>query len=475
MERACPRCSTIAQPHDTFCATCGATLPGDNGAAQETVKPASQARAGSAGGDKRTRRGRWYKRKLLLIPLLAFILIGALIGGAIFYVYEQFDTINSLSTPAPAISGDQLGSDEDKVVDTGPAQEAVRQAQQEDEAPTSSGTEEPTSRLPESKPMVSSSNGKAFMSFTLQETSTAVPESPGEAVPTVGPGTPIPETIQLPPSDTGDTINVLLMGVDARSGEAIDVEVRTDTIVVLNLDPDSGSCRILAIPRDSRVDLPGYGPSKINHALAIGGVPYQMLVVENLLGIELDHYGLVDFTGVQKLVDSLGGITVDNESAFTHEGHEFPEGEIRLNGEEALAYVRFRGDEEGDFGRQERQQLVVRAMLAEGADLNVTTAIPRLLESVEDHVRTDASPTRLVDLGREYHSTCTAETLVAKRVLGEVATAEDAVLKEPLSFVLLEEEEIADKVDWLLTGAETAPATPEASPAATQEDSGDGQ
>ncbi|MEJ7902212.1 MAG: LCP family protein, partial [Thermomicrobiales bacterium] len=223
---------------------------------------------------------------------------------------------------------------------------------------------------------------------------------------------------------------------------------------------------MLAIPRDSRVDLPGYGASKVNHALAIGGVPYQMLVVQNLLGIPFDHYGLIDFAGVQDLVDALGGITVLNERAFSYEGHAFAEGELRLDGEETLAYVRFRGDEEGDFGRQERQQLVVRAMLTAGADLDVVTAIPRLLDAVEDHIRTDAGPTTLVDLGREFHSTCTAETLDAKRINGEVVTLHDVLLNEPLSFVVLAEAEVAAKIDWLLTGEEPPTATPAATPEA---------
>jgi LCP family protein required for cell wall assembly len=247
--------------------------------------------------------------------------------------------------------------------------------------------------------------------------------------------------------------------------------VRPDTLVVLNLDPQTGSCRMLAIPRDSRVDLPGYGASKVNHALAVGGVPYQMLVTQNLLGIPFDHYGLVDFAGVEDLVEALGGITVVNERAFSYGGHTFSKGELRLSGEETLAYVRFRGDEEGDFGRQERQQLVVRSMLTAGADLDVVTAIPQLLNAVEDHIRTDADPTTLIDFGRDFHSSCTAETLDAKRISGEVRTLHDVLLDEPLSFVVLAEAEVAAKVNWLLTGEEphTPPpnATPDATPAAT--------
>ena len=409
------------------------------------------------------RRRPWYRRKLVLVPLTMLVLMTIAVGMAIVYIYDRFETINSLSTPPPVITGDQLGGDQDIVIDTGPAQEAVRQAQEQGQT-APSATEHQSSFSG-----AYARSGGVMLAFQSQSESGAAPATPA-ASPTAS--TPVadaatPTSIQLPPSDTGSTINVMLMGVDARPGEAIDIGVRTDTLVVLNLDPETGSCRLLAIPRDSYVELPGYGNSKVNHALAIGGVPYQMLVAENLLGIPLDHYGLIDFSGVEDLVNALGGITVLNDGAFTFGGHDFPVGEVELNGEEALAYVRFRGDAEGDFGRQERQQLVVRGLLAAGADLDVVTAIPELFDAVEDHVRTDASLTRLVDLGRDFHSTCTAQSLDAKRINGEVATLHDVLLNQPLSFVVLDELEVEQKVNWLLTGEEPPTATPIASPEAT--------
>ena len=96
-----------------------------------------------------------------------------------------------------------------------------------------------------------------------------------------------------------DTVTLfLLMGVDARPGEAIDIGVRPDSLSVAAYDSATNSCRLLSIQRDSRVELPGYGMSKINHALAVGGIPYEKLVVEQFLGIPIDHYALIDFTGV---------------------------------------------------------------------------------------------------------------------------------------------------------------------------------
>jgi anionic cell wall polymer biosynthesis LytR-Cps2A-Psr (LCP) family protein len=95
-------------------------------------------------------------------------------------------------------------------------------------------------------------------------------------------------------------MTILLMGVDSRDGEAIDIGVRPDSLAVLHIDPENGSCRMLAVPRDSRAELPGYGYSKINHALAVAGIPYEMLVIEEYLGVELNHYALIDFAGLGK-------------------------------------------------------------------------------------------------------------------------------------------------------------------------------
>ncbi len=258
---------------------------------------------------------------------------------------------------------------------------------------------------------------------------------------------------------------MLLMGVDARPGQAIDGDVRPDSLAVLHVDGDTGVCRILSVPRDTRTELPGYGLTKINHALALGGVPYETLVVEQLLGIEIDHFALVDFGGIEGLVDAVGGVTVSNTTAFEASGFTFPEGEIELDGERALAYTRFRYDEEGDFGRQERQQQVIRALLAETSGLDVATSAPKFLNAVEGHFKTDLSVREMMSMGTTYRDDCTADTLETSKIEGEIATFPDPLLKMDLSYVVLDEREIAAKVEWLLgeDGANAA-STPVATP-----------
>ena len=90
-------------------------------------------------------------------------------------------------------------------------------------------------------------------------------------------------------------------------GEAIDGQVRPDSLMVVHLNPTSSACRVLSIPRDTRTELPGYGLTKINHALALGGIDYEVQVVSDLIDLPIDHYVLIDFTGFEDLVDASAG------------------------------------------------------------------------------------------------------------------------------------------------------------------------
>jgi LCP family protein required for cell wall assembly len=405
-----------------------------------------------------------YRRKRVIVPLVTLIALVMLASAGAWYVNGQFAALKQLSTPPPAVSGERLGGDQSLVIDTGPAQEALLNAEA---ARAASKTEADDAEAGMPTQRVSGSAQDEDVEWNLSEEPTSQVlvtagtsglASGGGAIPSsgafmvAGGSAPASAPPTLHEPIARDSYAVLAMGVDARPGEPIDIEVRPDSLAVVYLDGSDGSCRMLSIPRDTRVELPGYGQSKINHALAVGGVPYEALVVENLLGIELPHYGLIDFGGIEGLVDGVGGITVENDAAFSTDGHAFPQGTLELDGEEALAYSRFRDDERGDFGRQERQQQVVRALLSKGADLDAVTAIPQLLSTVEGHVRTDLGPNAMVDIAQAFRSTCTAETLETNRIEGTVAWAYDDLMGQELSFVLVDEAEVRAKVQWLIGG-----------------------
>jgi LCP family protein required for cell wall assembly len=248
-------------------------------------------------------------------------------------------------------------------------------------------------------------------------------------------------------------MTILLMGVDAREGEAIDIGVRPDALAVLRLDPESGSCRMLNIPRDSRVNLPGYGLTKINHALSVGGISYQELVVSEFLGIQIDQYALIDWGGTKALVDAVGGVTITVTEPFEQNGVVFEVGEREVDGIEALAYASYRGGPDGDFGRIRRQQQLVRAILAKGPALDPVTLVRQLLPQLKDHVRTDLSPVDLLALGSRFIDTCTDETLVTMNLEGGVATYDDPLYGVPLSYVVIPDDEVRRKVGELLAPA----------------------
>jgi LCP family protein required for cell wall assembly len=174
---------------------------------------------------------------------------------------------------------------------------------------------------------------------------------------------------------TGSTI--LVLGSDARTGESIDESQsgpsRADSIMLVHAS--LGSVRKLSIPRDIEVEIPGHGTNKINAAYALGGPALTIETVESFLGngLEISHLVEVDFEDFPELIDSLGGITVNNPSRICSppfdnfwRGITFKKGELELNGRRALGYARVRKNPcspaEDDRDRAARQQEVLRAI-----------------------------------------------------------------------------------------------------------------
>jgi LCP family protein required for cell wall assembly len=249
-------------------------------------------------------------------------------------------------------------------------------------------------------------------------------------------------------------MTVLLMGVDARPGAPIDVGVKSDVLIVLRLDPSAGTCRALSIPRDTRVELPGYGLSKINHALLVGGIPYQLMVVEGLLGIQLDHYALVDFAAFSEIVETFGGVSVEvPETLPDAEGAVlFEAGPQRMDGGQALAYVRYRHEPDGDIGRIGRQWAVLRALGEAASGRDLVRDVGTLLPAVEDHVRTDLTPEEMTALAQVLGGRCTAETVEPAVLAGTRVRLMDPILQQSVYYNLVEQAYVHEQVAALLDG-----------------------
>ncbi|WP_332695102.1 LCP family protein [Halalkalibacter lacteus] len=187
-----------------------------------------------------------------------------------------------------------------------------------------------------------------------------------------------------------EPLSFLITGVDARGNN---LSGRTDTIIVMTVNPEDQSIKMLSLPRDTRTEIVGRGTQdKINHAHAFGGMDMTIDTVEQFLDIPIDHYVSINMEGFKGLVDAMGGVTVVNDFAFTQSGHSFAEGELFLNGDEALAYARMRKkDPRGDFGRNDRQRQIIDAVIQEGAQLSSVTRVGDILGAVGQSVRTDLS------------------------------------------------------------------------------------
>ncbi|OLS41110.1 LCP family protein [Bacillus sp. MRMR6] len=198
-----------------------------------------------------------------------------------------------------------------------------------------------------------------------------------------------------------DPFSVLLLGTDS-TGE----KGRTDTIIVLTVNPNTDSVHMLSIPRDTRTEIMGLGyEDKINHAHAFGGVEMAMDTVENFLDIPIDYYMKINMEGFKDIVDAVGGVTVTNTLDFSVGNTHFPVGEITLNGEDALAYSRMRKeDPNGDFGRNTRQRQIIQAVIKEGASLSSITNFSDIFQALGTNIKTNLTFDEMVSIQKHYKS-----------------------------------------------------------------------
>lgn len=226
-----------------------------------------------------------------------------------------------------------------------------------------------------------------------------------------------PEESLRPTENTTGAMNILLLGSDSRdtqaSTELDGTGSRTDTIILAHIPADRSGVQLMSIMRDSWVEIPGYGYNKINAAMAYGGVPLVIQTVEGLIEQRIDHVMMVDFEGFKDITDALGGVTVNNPQEFTSgapTNEHFPQGQITLSGDRALAFVRERyAFQDGDYHRVENQQLFLKAVADKMLSRNVLTnpiTLNSLLDSVVPYVARDSELTvnTMVDLGTSMSS-----------------------------------------------------------------------
>ncbi|MBS4197514.1 LCP family glycopolymer transferase [Lederbergia citri] len=197
-----------------------------------------------------------------------------------------------------------------------------------------------------------------------------------------------------------DPFSVLILGIDADEGE----KGRSDSMILITVNPEKMSMDMLSIPRDTRVEIVGKGiDDKINHAYAFGDVEMSMNTVEKFLDIPVDYYMKMDMTGFKDIVDAIGGVDVNNDYEFSVGKNHFPVGQISMNGEEALDFVRMRKqDPRGDFGRQMRQRLVIQGALNKAANLSTLWKYTDILDALSKNVETNISFDEMKEMQKNY-------------------------------------------------------------------------
>ena len=262
----------------------------------------------------------------------------------------------------------------------------------------------------------------------IQQASTSVVAKPTNPI-------DIPEELQK------DRINVLLLGSDARGDEA----GRTDSMMLISADTKRKHVSIISIPRDTRVNLPGIGLTKITHANAVGeasggvhaGTLASVQAASNLLGVTINSYAKINFEGFQKIIDAIGGIDVILPIAVndTERDIHLAAGNQHLTGDLALRYARVRYSlSDGDTGRQRNQSYLLSVMGNKILSLENVPKLPKLINIVHtDLMDTDLSDAQILALATEFKG-IPKDNIKYFQLPGKPLTAHDPLVGTDLSY-----------------------------------------
>ena len=231
-----------------------------------------------------------------------------------------------------------------------------------------------------------------------------------------------------------DPISILLLGVD--TGDLGRTERgRSDTIMVVTVNPNTKKSTIMSIPRDTYTEIVGYGISdKLNHAYAFGGNSMAINSVQNLLDIPIDYYVTVNMAGIQEIVNAVGGVDVVSPLTFTQDGYTFYQDEVNhLDGNAALAFARMRyEDPDGDTGRQARQRIIIEGVVNKVTSASTLLNYQSILGSLSNNVQTNFQMKDYLALqGNDYLAA--ARNITSEQMGGSGGMGDDGIYYNWLS------------------------------------------
>ncbi|MBP2649645.1 MAG: lytR 1 [Firmicutes bacterium] len=247
-------------------------------------------------------------------------------------------------------------------------------------------------------------------------------------------------------------INILFLGVDDGDVENVGAPKRSDTMIVVSINPKEGTINLLAIPRDTKVNIPGHkGYDKITHAYAYGGPEMSVRTVHEFLGIPINYYAVMDWQGFINVIDVLGGLDLyvehdmNYDDPYANLSIHLTKGFQHLDGQKAGDYVRFRHDELGDIGRVERQQRFLKTMRNQMFSFGTILKLPALTTSLRQYVSTDMPALTMLKLANTLVGMKEADSVHTETLPGNFATIDG------LSYWVPNTEQIPNVVDKMLS------------------------
>lgn len=250
-----------------------------------------------------------------------------------------------------------------------------------------------------------------------------------------------------------DKENILLIGVDSRGEE----QSRSDTMILLSWDQKTNDIRMVSFMRDIYADIPAYKSYKLNTAYYLGGVSLLQETLGNMFDVKINHYAIIDFKNFEKLVDVAAPngveVTVPHDMS-KNIGVSLKKGTQRLNGKELLGFARFRHDNEGDFGRVDRQQQALEALKTEVLSASNVSHYPKLIGALQGYVQTDL--TRSQQMGLVFNAVKGGDVSIEKLTIPAKNTYQYASYPGVGSVLQIDEEKNRQIVTDFLEGKDTA-------------------
>ena len=217
--------------------------------------------------------------------------------------------------------------------------------------------------------------------------------------------------------------NVLVLGSDERP-ESEEEGSRTDTIMLVRVDPETGDIRLLSVPRDLLVEVAPGEQNRINAAYNFGGIEQTITAFEEYSSVDVDHYAVADFGGFKRVINRMGGVEVDVEDEIPAK-HEIEDGLQTLNGNQSLFYVRYRGTAGGDLDRIKRQQKFVAALRSQALDWDTVKEVPGIIRVADRHFLTDLGLSQGISIGRVLLRRGPNAQMTAQQLQGDPETLEN--------------------------------------------------